>query len=139
MFQSSKKEIDIVQLGIVNQAELKLLLRVLYKVEDIATCLVEYVKLWDDWEVDRYGNANLVIKEYLVIVNNRRAFWNLIKDILKITILNTNTPYPSRRYGVSVPELTKDHEGNKPIRRIQKKAIRRISDIVCKDSGRYQS
>ncbi|GJU35173.1 hypothetical protein Tco_1183527, partial [Tanacetum coccineum] len=79
------------------------------------------------------------IKEYLVIVNNRRAFWNLIEDILKITILNTNTPYPSRRYGVSVPELTKDHEGNKPIRRIQKKAIRRIEDIVCEDSGRYQS
>ncbi|GJV16093.1 hypothetical protein Tco_1361416 [Tanacetum coccineum] len=26
---------------------------VLYKVEDIATCLVEYVKLRDDWEVDR--------------------------------------------------------------------------------------
>ncbi|GJS60041.1 hypothetical protein Tco_0654825 [Tanacetum coccineum] len=33
--------------------------RVLYKVEDVATCLVEYVKFWDDWEVDRYGNANL--------------------------------------------------------------------------------
>ncbi|GJU66156.1 hypothetical protein Tco_1252415 [Tanacetum coccineum] len=32
---------------------------VLYKVEDIATCLVEYVKFWDDWEVHRYGNANL--------------------------------------------------------------------------------
>ncbi|GJV58490.1 hypothetical protein Tco_1459495 [Tanacetum coccineum] len=33
--------------------------RVLYKVEDIATYLVEYVKFWDDWEVDHYGNANL--------------------------------------------------------------------------------
>ncbi|GJV17752.1 zinc finger, CCHC-type containing protein [Tanacetum coccineum] len=33
--------------------------KVLYKVEDITTCLVEYVKFWDDWEVDRYGNANL--------------------------------------------------------------------------------
>ncbi|GJY96800.1 integrase, catalytic region, zinc finger, CCHC-type containing protein [Tanacetum coccineum] len=33
--------------------------RVLYKVEDIATYLVEYVKFWDDWGVDRYGNANL--------------------------------------------------------------------------------
>ncbi|GJY76054.1 zinc finger, CCHC-type containing protein [Tanacetum coccineum] len=38
-----------------------------------------------------------------------------------------------------MPELTKDHKGNKPIRRIQKKAIRRIEDIVCEDSGRYQS
>ncbi|GJY53151.1 hypothetical protein Tco_0444815 [Tanacetum coccineum] len=37
--------------------------RVLYKVEDIATCLVKYVKFWDDWEVDRYGNANLVSKD----------------------------------------------------------------------------
>ncbi|GJR69529.1 reverse transcriptase domain-containing protein [Tanacetum coccineum] len=27
----------------------------------------------------------------------------------QITILKTNTPYPSRRYGVSVPALTKDH------------------------------
>ncbi|GJT29184.1 hypothetical protein Tco_0909459 [Tanacetum coccineum] len=63
--------------------------RVLYKVEDIATCLVEYVKLWDDWEVDRYGNANLVSK--------RHAFWSLNEDILKITILKTNTPYPSRK------------------------------------------
>ncbi|GKB06868.1 hypothetical protein Tco_0835101 [Tanacetum coccineum] len=33
--------------------------RVLYKVEDIATCLVNYVKFWNDWEVDHYGNANL--------------------------------------------------------------------------------
>ncbi|GJZ08338.1 hypothetical protein Tco_0542621 [Tanacetum coccineum] len=53
-------------------------------VEDIAACLVEYVKLWDDWEVDRYGNANLVNKEYLVKVNKRRAFWSLKEDILKI-------------------------------------------------------
>ncbi|GJY28432.1 hypothetical protein Tco_0404199 [Tanacetum coccineum] len=35
-------------------------LRVLYKVEDITTYHVEYVKFWEDWEVNRYGNANLV-------------------------------------------------------------------------------
>ncbi|GKE45479.1 hypothetical protein Tco_1472763, partial [Tanacetum coccineum] len=39
----------------------------------------------------------LVIMEYLVKVSKRRAFWSLNKDILKITILNTNTPYPSRK------------------------------------------
>ncbi|GJV35159.1 VIER F-box protein 2, partial [Tanacetum coccineum] len=33
--------------------------RVLYKVEDIVTYLVEFVKFWDDWEVDYYENANL--------------------------------------------------------------------------------
>ncbi|GKG46525.1 hypothetical protein Tco_0501371, partial [Tanacetum coccineum] len=32
-----------------------------------------------------------------------------VSNILKITILKTNTPYPSRRYDVSVPALTKDH------------------------------
>ncbi|GJY30272.1 hypothetical protein Tco_0413767 [Tanacetum coccineum] len=70
---------------------------VLYKVEDIATSLVEYVKFWDDWEVDRYGNANLVIMELLVKVSKRRAFWSLNEDILKITIRKTNTPYPSKK------------------------------------------
>ncbi|GJS14148.1 hypothetical protein Tco_0408620 [Tanacetum coccineum] len=70
---------------------------VLYKVEDIVTCLVEYVKFWEDWEVDRYGNANLVIMEYLVNISKRRTFWSLNEDILKITILKTNTPYPSRK------------------------------------------
>ncbi|GJX90363.1 hypothetical protein Tco_0343689 [Tanacetum coccineum] len=39
----------------------------------------------------------LVIMEYLVKVSKRRAFCSLNKDILKITILTTNTPYPSRK------------------------------------------
>ncbi|GJZ47152.1 hypothetical protein Tco_0600984 [Tanacetum coccineum] len=39
--------------------------KLLYKVEDITTCLVEYVKFWDDWEVDRYGNANLAVEANL--------------------------------------------------------------------------
>ncbi|GJY41980.1 phospholipase-like protein [Tanacetum coccineum] len=51
----------------------------------------------DDWEVDRYGNANLVITKYLVNISKRCAFWSLNKDILKIVILTTNTPYPSRK------------------------------------------
>ncbi|GKA77990.1 hypothetical protein Tco_0784527 [Tanacetum coccineum] len=38
-----------------------------------------------------------VIIEYLVNISKRRAFWSLNKDILKITILKTNTPYPSRK------------------------------------------
>ncbi|GJZ76339.1 hypothetical protein Tco_0641011 [Tanacetum coccineum] len=39
----------------------------------------------------------LVITEYLVNISKRRAFWSLNEDILKITILETNTPYPSRK------------------------------------------
>ncbi|GJR99561.1 hypothetical protein Tco_0316070 [Tanacetum coccineum] len=38
-----------------------------------------------------------VITEYLVNISKRRAFWSLNEDILKITILKTNTPYPSRK------------------------------------------
>nr|GEY60502.1 hypothetical protein [Tanacetum cinerariifolium] len=34
--------------------------------------------------------------EYLVNISKRRAFWSLNEDILKITVLTTNTPYPSR-------------------------------------------
>ncbi|GJS75436.1 hypothetical protein Tco_0725317 [Tanacetum coccineum] len=39
----------------------------------------------------------VLIMEYLVKVSKRRAFWSLNEDILKITILKTNTPYPSRK------------------------------------------
>ncbi|GJV84497.1 hypothetical protein Tco_1524395 [Tanacetum coccineum] len=39
----------------------------------------------------------IVIMEYLVKVSKRRAFRSLNEDILKITILKTNTPYPSRK------------------------------------------
>ncbi|GJT63898.1 hypothetical protein Tco_1015378 [Tanacetum coccineum] len=38
-----------------------------------------------------------IIMEYLVNISKRRAFWSLNKDILKITVLTTNTPYPSRK------------------------------------------
>ncbi|GJU72152.1 hypothetical protein Tco_1263557 [Tanacetum coccineum] len=37
--------------------------------------------------------------------SKRHAFWSLNEDILKITILKTNTPYPSRRYSISVHTL----------------------------------
>ncbi|GJX32137.1 hypothetical protein Tco_0241992 [Tanacetum coccineum] len=52
--------------------------------------------------------------EYLVKFSKRRALWSLNEDILKNTILKTNTPYPARRYGVSVPAFTKDYKGLKP-------------------------
>ncbi|GJS45431.1 retrovirus-related pol polyprotein from transposon TNT 1-94 [Tanacetum coccineum] len=41
--------------------------------------------------------SHLLIMEYLMNISKRRAFWSLNKDILKITILKTNTPYPSRK------------------------------------------
>ncbi|GKB71535.1 hypothetical protein Tco_0932947 [Tanacetum coccineum] len=49
--------------------------------------------------VDPHGfeDGGEVITEYLVNISKRRAFWSLNEDILKITILTTNTPYPSRK------------------------------------------
>ncbi|GKD61313.1 hypothetical protein Tco_1298822 [Tanacetum coccineum] len=38
-----------------------------------------------------------VIMEYLVKDSKRRTFWSLNEDILEITILKTNMPYPSRK------------------------------------------
>ncbi|GKD04735.1 hypothetical protein Tco_1179709 [Tanacetum coccineum] len=61
--------------------------------------------------------------------SKRRAFWSLNEDILKITILKTNTPYPSRRYGVSVPALTKDHRRLKSNTPYPEDSIRRIQDM----------
>ncbi|GKB38012.1 hypothetical protein Tco_0882954, partial [Tanacetum coccineum] len=37
------------------------------------------------------------IMEYLVKVSKWHAFWSLNEDILKVTILKNNTPYPSRK------------------------------------------
>ncbi|GJS53906.1 hypothetical protein Tco_0627268, partial [Tanacetum coccineum] len=42
-------------------------------------------------------DSQQVIMEYLVNISKRRAFWSLNEDILKINILKTNTPYPSRK------------------------------------------
>ncbi|GJU51981.1 hypothetical protein Tco_1221536 [Tanacetum coccineum] len=46
-----------------------------------------------------------LIMEYLVNISQRRVFWSLNEDILKITILKTNTPYPSRKIRLSTIKL----------------------------------
>ncbi|GJU33912.1 hypothetical protein Tco_1182266 [Tanacetum coccineum] len=46
-----------------------------------------------------------------------------------ITILKTNTSYPSRRYGVSVPALTKDYRRLKINTPYPEDSIRRIQDM----------
>ncbi|GJU62199.1 hypothetical protein Tco_1244034 [Tanacetum coccineum] len=66
---------------------------VLYKVEDIATCLVEYVKFWDDWEVDRYGNANLA--EYGVSTSIGYDISNFLSNTTySFKLINTAYPLP---------------------------------------------
>ncbi|GKA74133.1 hypothetical protein Tco_0780435 [Tanacetum coccineum] len=83
---------------------------------------------------------NVLIMEYLVNISKRRALWSLNEDILKITILTTNTPYPSRKIRrICACTHQKTTKETSPIRRIQRSSIRRIQDIVCEDSGRYQT
>ncbi|GJW80707.1 hypothetical protein Tco_0144682 [Tanacetum coccineum] len=48
-------------------------------------------------EEELFKDRNAVITEYLVNISKRRAFWSLNEDILKITVLTTNTPYLSRK------------------------------------------
>ncbi|GJU21980.1 retrovirus-related pol polyprotein from transposon TNT 1-94 [Tanacetum coccineum] len=78
--------------------------------------------------------------EYLVNISKRRAFWSLNKDILKINdsdnqyvvSIKEDTAYPC----LHSPKTTKETSS---IRRIQRNSIRRIQDIVCEYSGRYQT
>ncbi|GJW62196.1 hypothetical protein Tco_0111531 [Tanacetum coccineum] len=63
-------------------------------------------------------------------LTKRHAFWSLNEDILKITVLTTNTPYPSRKIRrICACTHQRPRRKQDPIRRIQKKAIRRIQAI----------
>ncbi|GJW36650.1 hypothetical protein Tco_0059570 [Tanacetum coccineum] len=73
-------------------------------------------------------------------ISKRSAFWSLNKDILKINdsdnqyaiSIKEDTAYPC----LHSPKTTKETSS---IRRIQRRPIRRIQDIVCEYSGRYQT
>ncbi|GJU85664.1 hypothetical protein Tco_1293210 [Tanacetum coccineum] len=64
----------------------------------------------DDDKIDiEHSSGDLpVIPLPNVINNNDRTRMSI--PAFRITTLKTNTPYPSRRYGVFVPALTKDHK-----------------------------
>ncbi|GKD61279.1 hypothetical protein Tco_1298788, partial [Tanacetum coccineum] len=80
-----------------------------------------------------------LIVEYLVNISKRRAFRSLNEDILKIN-------YSDYQYAISIKEDTaypclhspKTTKETRSIRQIQRRPIRRIKDIVCEDSGKYQ-
>ncbi|GJU26008.1 ribonuclease H-like domain-containing protein [Tanacetum coccineum] len=90
--------------------------------------------------LDVTTSSLLVITEYLVNISKRRAFWSLNEDILKINdsdyqyvvSIKEDTAYPC----LHSPKTTKE---TRSIRRIQRRPIRRIKDIVCEDFGRYQA
>ncbi|GJU16668.1 zinc finger, CCHC-type containing protein [Tanacetum coccineum] len=62
-------------------------------------------------------------------VSKRRAFWSLNEDILKITILKTNTPYPSRKIRRIRACNHQRPQGNKGQYAISRRPIRRIGNM----------
>ncbi|GJY60645.1 retrovirus-related pol polyprotein from transposon opus [Tanacetum coccineum] len=60
---------------------------VLNKVEDITTYLIEYVKFWDDWEVDRYGDANLDnVKNTHEMVPRKKSEWSKLSGLGRLKL-----------------------------------------------------
>ncbi|GKC65069.1 retrovirus-related pol polyprotein from transposon TNT 1-94 [Tanacetum coccineum] len=82
----------------------------------------------------------LLIMEYLMKISKKARILELKRRHLKITILTSYTPYPSRKiwriYAYTSQETTKIQS---PIRHIQETSIRRIQDKVIKYSRRYRT
>ncbi|GJY59013.1 putative ribonuclease H-like domain-containing protein [Tanacetum coccineum] len=76
-----------------------------------------------------------LIMEYLVNISKRRAFWSLNEDILKITILKTNTTYPSRKTRRICACIHQRPQRNKAQYAVSRRPIRRIPQIDLQDKG----
>ncbi|GJV46174.1 reverse transcriptase domain-containing protein [Tanacetum coccineum] len=90
----------------------------------------------EEWLTCRH----IIIMEYLVKLSKRRAFWSLNEDILKITVLTTNTPYPSRKIR-RICACTHQRPQRKLDQYVvsSEDPIRHIGDILGEYSGRYQT
>nr|GEW61381.1 hypothetical protein [Tanacetum cinerariifolium] len=74
----------------------------------------------------------LIIMEYLVKISKKAHILELKRRHLKITILTSNTPYPSRKIRrICACTSQKTTRKQDPIRRIQRRPIRHIQDIEC--------
>ncbi|GKB79774.1 hypothetical protein Tco_0946669 [Tanacetum coccineum] len=91
------------------------------------SCLVGVVLLVKDCRM-----INLIM-EYLVNISKRRKFWSLNEDILKITILKTNTSYPSRKIRRIHACTHQRPQRSEAQYAVSRDSIRRIQDIISKD------
>ncbi|GJZ97777.1 hypothetical protein Tco_0670230, partial [Tanacetum coccineum] len=79
------------------------------------------------------------IMEYLVKISKKTRILELKRRHLNITVLTTNTQYPSRkirRIRACTPQKTTKE--TRSIRRIHRRRIRRIQAMEIKYSGRYR-
>ncbi|GJX88476.1 hypothetical protein Tco_0340490, partial [Tanacetum coccineum] len=80
------------------------------------------------------------IMEYLVKISKKARILELKRRHLKITVLTSNTPYPSRKIRrICVCTSLKTTKEQDPIRRIQRRPIRRIQAMEIKYFGRYRT
>ncbi|GJX33063.1 hypothetical protein Tco_0242918 [Tanacetum coccineum] len=63
--------------------------------------------------MDEGWNANLVIMEYLVKISKKARILELKRRHLKIIVLTSNTPYPSRKIRRICACTSQDHEGTR--------------------------
>ncbi|GKC11546.1 hypothetical protein Tco_1008328, partial [Tanacetum coccineum] len=80
------------------------------------------------------------IIEYLVKISKKARILELKQRNMKISVLISNTPYPSRKIrcicACTLQMTTKEQD---PIHRIQRRSIRRIQVMEIKYSRRYQT
>ncbi|GKB97910.1 hypothetical protein Tco_0984047, partial [Tanacetum coccineum] len=80
------------------------------------------------------------IMEYLVKISKKARILELKRRHLKITVLTTNTPYPSRKIRrICACTSQKTTKETRSICRIQGRPIRRIQAMEIKYSGRYRT
>ncbi|GJY19516.1 reverse transcriptase domain-containing protein [Tanacetum coccineum] len=78
--------------------------------------------------------------KYLVKISKKARILELKRRHLKITILTSNTPYPSRKIRrICACTSQKTMKETRSIRRIQERPIRRIQAMEIIYSGRYQT
>ncbi|GKF02831.1 transposase, MuDR, MULE transposase domain protein [Tanacetum coccineum] len=110
-------------------------------VESVNACTVLYRKLpvLKLAETYRAMVQEWYFKRQELTVSKRRAFWSLNEDILKITILKTNTPYPSRKTQRIRACTHQRPQRNKAQYAVSRRPIRRIGNMESiLYSRRYQ-
>ncbi|GJQ98768.1 hypothetical protein Tco_0521753 [Tanacetum coccineum] len=81
-----------------------------------------------------------VIMKYLMKISKKARILELKRRHLKITVLTTNTPYPSRKIRrICACTSQKTTKETRSIHRIQGRPIRSIQAMEIKYSGRYQT
>ncbi|GJX75185.1 hypothetical protein Tco_0313780 [Tanacetum coccineum] len=100
----------------------------IFSTVDMAYSLNEY-SVFDTGINTAYPGEWIRRIDFLYSFSKRRAFWSLNEDILKITILKTNTPYPSRKIRRIRACTHQRPQRNKAQYAVSRRPIRRIGNM----------